>query len=175
MEAVNKVIKTQRPVKMSIQAEQLQLLSRKKARAIIMKVGEATIMLRDNVRKLVNIGHSFKWPKIALMKRKNGTGKATVSINSIENSDLSEGEFRILMSEMNSNQVNEIEQSLQLIEGLRLLLLSGSAEEGTEIIVRTDQLITLTNALKKMRCIEQISEHGNTVNIIPKTQYIVAS
>ena len=131
---------------------------------------KAGIGLRKKAGKLFKRSHEFNWAKMAVMKRKNGTEKEKGSIKRIESPGLREGEFRILMLGVNSDQVNELEQSLYQIEGMRLLLIGGSAEEGTECVVYTDKPMALTDALKKMLFVEDTIENGNTIRVNTKTE-----
>ena len=140
-----------------------------------MKAGQAGRRLRNTLVRLVNIPRGFKWVEKAVIRGKNGTKKEEESIDSIEGFELREGEFRVLMSGVNADQVNEFEQSLYLVKGIRLLLIIGSAEEGTQFIVSTDKQVNLSGALREMGYVECVSENDNTIHVTPKTPCIIAS
>jgi len=146
-----------------------------KKMVINMKAGEAGRRFRNTLGRLANIPRGFKWVEKAVIRGKNGTKKEEESIDSIEGFELREGEFRVLMSGVNADQINEFEQSLYLIKGIRLLLIIGSAEEGTQFIVSTDKQVNLSGALREMGYVEFVSENDNTIHVIPKTPCIIAS
>lgn len=78
---------------------------------------------------------------------------------------LYDNEIKIVTSGSNSDQVNKIEHSLGLIEGLQVLLIGGSEEGATEFVVCTEKPILLINTLKEMLFIEQVIDNGKIIQV----------
>jgi hypothetical protein len=108
-----------------------------------------------------------------VIKRKSNK-EETEWIKGMEDPESRDETFRILVSGMDSHQVNELEQGLYRIEGMRLLLICGSVEDGNEFVVSTSTPIALTKALRGMHFIDDVTENGNTININIKTEYVTA-
>jgi hypothetical protein len=76
-----------------------------------------------------------------------------------------EGIVRIVLLQANLNQVKIVEKYLLQIKNLRLLLVGGSAEAGSEFIVSADKPVPLTSLLRGIEFLEGISAKGSCIQL----------
>ena len=76
-----------------------------------------------------------------------------------------EGIVRIVLPQANLNQVKIVEQYLLQIQNLRLLLVGGSVEAGSEFIVSADKPVPLTSLLERIDFLEGVVAKGNCIQL----------
>ena len=155
---------------------QAELTLKQKAKRLIEELGKARFAVREKVNKATEstkrpreTGCHTEWAAKLTTKTKNDMKPEIESTAKIINPSLYESEIRIVTSGSNSNQVNKLENSLGLIEGLQLLLIGGSVEGCTEFVVSTDKPILLINTLKEMLFIDQVKDNGEIIQVTMKT------
>ena len=67
-------------------------------------------------------------------------------------------------------QVRKLEEHLDQVQDLRLVLVGGSVDEGTEIVVSADKPIPLIDVLREMPPVEQVSKKGKKIQITLRTE-----
>jgi hypothetical protein len=65
-------------------------------------------------------------------------------------------------------QVRKFEKFLTQVKELRLVLVSGSADEGTKIVVFAENPVPLVNMLTEMPPVERVVEKENGIEITLK-------
>jgi hypothetical protein len=67
-------------------------------------------------------------------------------------------------------QVKRLEESLHQSPDLRLVLVSGSVANGTEIVISTENPIPLIDILMKMPPVAQVTKKGKTLQVALKPE-----
>jgi len=62
-------------------------------------------------------------------------------------------------------QARKLEEHLSQVQDLRLVLVGGSVDEGTEIVVSADKPIPLIDILREMPPVEQVAKKGKKIQI----------
>ncbi|MFC2004615.1 hypothetical protein ACFLUY_00140 [Chloroflexota bacterium] len=89
----------------------------------------------------------------------------------IEDGELYEGELRLmLMSPIDLGQMRKLQQCLYQAQDLRIVLLSGSVDEGTSIVVSAARPIPLIDILREMPPVEQVNKVGSKIQIMLKAE-----
>jgi hypothetical protein len=79
------------------------------------------------------------------------------------------GIVRIVLPQANLNQVKIVEQYLLQIQNIRLLLVGGSVESGSEFIVAADKPVPLTSLLEGIEFLEVVVAKGNHIQLTMRT------
>ena len=79
------------------------------------------------------------------------------------------GIVRIVLPQANLNQVKIVEQYLLQIQNIRLLLVGGSVESGSEFIVSADKPVPLTSLLEGIEFLEVVVAKGNHIQLTMRT------
>jgi hypothetical protein len=74
-----------------------------------------------------------------------------------------------IMPPVDSGQLKKLEEHLSQIPDLRLVLISGSIAEGTEIVVSAESPIPLLDILSEIPPVDQVTTKGKTIQITLKT------
>ena len=75
-----------------------------------------------------------------------------------------------IVSPVDYDQVRELEEYLRQVQDLRLVLVRGSVEEGTKIIVSAEKPIPLVSVLREMPPVEQVVKSGKEIQVTLKTK-----
>ena len=67
-------------------------------------------------------------------------------------------------------QVRKLEEYLSQVQDLRLVLIGGSVDEGTEIVVSAENPIPLTDVLREIPPVEQVVKKGKKIQITLKAE-----
>jgi ATPase subunit of ABC transporter with duplicated ATPase domains len=78
---------------------------------------------------------------------------------------LYEGIVRIVVPQANLDQVKIVEDYLLQIKKIRLLLIGGSKEGGSEFIVSADKPVPLISLLERMKSSEEVVMKGNFIQV----------
>ena len=65
-------------------------------------------------------------------------------------------------------QMNKLEEGLRQVEDLRVVLISGSLEEGTKFVVSVGKPIPLVSIIKKIPLVEQVVKKGKEIQVTLK-------
>jgi len=85
--------------------------------------------------------------------------------------ELYQGMVRLtILPPVDSGQVSKLEEHLSQVKDLRLVLVGGSAAEGTEIIVSAENPIPLMDILKEMPPVAQVTKKGKATQITLKAE-----
>jgi hypothetical protein len=71
---------------------------------------------------------------------------------------------------VDSGQVRELEEHLYQVQDLRLVLVGGSIDEGTEIIVSAESPIPLLDILREMPPVAQVIKKGKIAQVTLKAK-----
>ena len=74
-----------------------------------------------------------------------------------------------MLLQANLNQVKIVEQYLLQIQNIRLLLVGGSVEAGSEFIVSADKPVPLTSLLEGIEFLERVVAKGNCIQLTMRT------
>ncbi|MFC1667620.1 hypothetical protein ACFL0P_07190 [Candidatus Omnitrophota bacterium] len=95
----------------------------------------------------------------------------TKQVQGIESTELFEGELDlILVSPVDLGQLRELQKHLCQVPDLRLVLLSGSADKGTTIVVSAEKPIPLIDILREMPPVNQVNNIGSEIQIMLKAE-----
>jgi FKBP-type peptidyl-prolyl cis-trans isomerase len=75
-----------------------------------------------------------------------------------------------IMPPADSGQVKRLEESLHESPDLRLVIVSGSVANGTEMVISTENAIPLVDILMKMPPVAQVAKKGKTLQITLKSE-----
>ena len=88
-------------------------------------------------------------------------------------SELYEGTVRLaVVPPIDSGQVRELEEHLRQVQGLRLVLVGGSAEGGNEIVVSIEKPTPLVSVLREMSPVEEVAKRGKEIQITLKAKQL---
>ena len=62
-------------------------------------------------------------------------------------------------------QLGKLEEHLRQAQGLRLILVGGSADEGTRIVVSVGKGTPLVDVLRELPTVEQVAKKGDEIQI----------
>ena len=68
-------------------------------------------------------------------------------------------------------QMGKLEEYLRQIQNLHLVLVGGSVEEGTEIVVSADKPIPLISVLREMPSVEQVVKKDKEIQVRLKPNF----
>ena len=71
---------------------------------------------------------------------------------------------------VDSGQVRELVEHLSRVPDLHLVLIGGSVEEGTEVIVSAGSPVPLLDILKGMAPVAEVIKKGNTAQVTLKAE-----
>ena len=71
----------------------------------------------------------------------------------------------ILASPVDPGQLKELEKSLRQVQGLRVVLVGSSVEEGTRVMVSVEESIPLVGILSEMSAVEQVAKAGRDIRV----------
>jgi hypothetical protein len=74
------------------------------------------------------------------------------------------------MPPIDIGQVRKLEEYLYQVQDLRLVLVGGSVDEGTEIVVSAENPIPLIDALRELPPVDQIVKKGKTIQLTLKAE-----
>jgi hypothetical protein len=99
-------------------------------------------------------------------------GKATaVKTEKGTDSELYKGEIKLaVMPPVDPGQFRKLEEHLSQVNDLSLVLIGGSATEGTEIIVSADNPLPLLDILREMPPVAEVTKKGKIPHITLKTE-----
>ena len=75
-----------------------------------------------------------------------------------------------IMSPVDLAQMRKLEEYLCQAQDLRLVLVGGSVDEGSKIVVSAGKPIPLIDVLKEMPLVEQVVKKGKKIQITLKTE-----
>lgn len=85
--------------------------------------------------------------------------------------NLYEGMVKLaIASPVDYGQVRELEGYLRQVQGLRLVLVGGSVEEGVKIVVSAEKPIPLVGILRELPPVEQVVEKGKEIQVTLKAK-----
>jgi hypothetical protein len=74
------------------------------------------------------------------------------------------------MSPVDLSQIRNLEEHLGQIQDLRLLLTSGSVDEGTQIIVSAGKPIPLIDVLRRLPPVAEVVKKGKDIQVTLKAE-----
>ena len=85
--------------------------------------------------------------------------------------ELYEGEVKLtIVSPVDLDQMRKLQEYLRQVQDLHLVLVSGSVDEGTAIVVSAAKPIPLIDILKEMPPVEQVVKEGTKIQIMLKAK-----
>jgi len=75
-----------------------------------------------------------------------------------------------IASPVDYEQMKELSEYLRQVQDLRLVLVGGSVEEGTKIVVSVEKPIPLVNVLREMPPVEQVIKKGKEIQVTLKAK-----
>jgi len=85
--------------------------------------------------------------------------------------ELYEGRVKLaIMAPVDLGQLRKLEKCLRQVQDLRLVLVGGSVDEGTTVVVSAEKPIPLIDALREMPPVEQVVKEGGKIRIILKAE-----
>jgi len=85
--------------------------------------------------------------------------------------NLYEGMVKLaIASPVDYGQVRELEGYLRQVQGLRLVLVGGSVEEGVKIVVSAEKPIPLVGILRELPPVEQVVKKGKEIQVTLKAK-----
>ncbi|MFC1953493.1 hypothetical protein ACFLWR_05120 [Chloroflexota bacterium] len=95
--------------------------------------------------------------------------EVTKQVQNIENAELFEGEQNLLLVlPLDSARMREFQKLLNQVHDLRLLLVSGSVEKGTMILVSADKPLPFIHLLREMPPVKQVDMVGTQIQVTIK-------
>ena len=76
----------------------------------------------------------------------------------------------VVLPPVDLEQMKELEKGLHQVQDLRVVLISGSVEEGTKVIVSASKPIPLVSVVSKMPLVEQVVKKGKEIQISLKAK-----
>jgi len=102
-------------------------------------------------------------------KAREAEEKAKREGKEIVGAELYEGEVTLtIVSPVDFRQIRKLQEYLYQVQDLRLVLISGSVDKGTSIVVSVVKPIPLINILREMPPIEQVAPEGKNIQIMLK-------
>ena len=85
--------------------------------------------------------------------------------------ELYEGIVKLaIASPVDYEQMKELNEYLRQVQDLRLVLVEGSVEEGTKIVVSAEKPILLVNVLRGIPPVEQVVKKGKEIQVTLKAK-----
>jgi hypothetical protein len=85
--------------------------------------------------------------------------------------ELDEGIVKlVILPSTDPDQIRELEERLRQVQNLRLVLLGGSIEEGSKIIVAAEKPIPLVRVLREIPLVEQVVKTDKEIQITLKVK-----
>ena len=98
-------------------------------------------------------------------------GKAKGEAEEPVSAELYKGIVKLtIMPPIDIGQVRKLEEYLYQVQDLRLVLVGGSIDEGTEILVSAENPIPLIDALRELPPVDQIVKKGKTIQLTLKVE-----
>jgi hypothetical protein len=98
-------------------------------------------------------------------------GKAKGEAEEPVSAELYKGIVKLtIMPPIDIGQVRKLEEYLYQVQDLRLVLVGGSIDEGTEIVVSAENPIPLIDALRELPPVDQIVKKGKTIQLTLKAE-----
>ncbi len=98
-------------------------------------------------------------------------GKAKGEAEEPVSAELYKGIVKLtIMPPIDIGQVRKLEEYLYQVQDLRLVLVGGSVDEGTEIVVSAENPIPLIDALRELPPVDQIVKKGKTIQLTLKAE-----
>ena len=76
----------------------------------------------------------------------------------------------VVVPPIDLGQMEKLEKDLRQVEDLRLVLVGGSVDEGSQIVVSAGKPIPLIDILREMPPVEQVVKKGNEIQITLKAE-----
>ena len=76
----------------------------------------------------------------------------------------------VILPPVDLEQMKELEEGLHQVQDLRVVLISGSVEEGTKVIVSANKPIPLVSVVSGMPLVEQAVKKGKEIQISLKAK-----
>ena len=76
----------------------------------------------------------------------------------------------MIASPVDLDRIKKLEEYLRQVEDLRLVLVSGSVDEGTAIVVSAEKPISLVDVLREMPPVEQVVKEGERIRVMLKLE-----
>jgi hypothetical protein len=100
---------------------------------------------------------------------KKETKKVAKEANKGASAELHQGTVRLTIAPpVDSDQLRRLEELLYQVEGLKLVLIGGSVDGDTEIVVSAENPLPLLDILSKMPPVAQVVKKGKLVQITLK-------
>ena len=110
-----------------------------------------------------------KETKKAEAQAKKETKKAAKKEDKGTSAEMHQGMMRLtIVPPVDSEQLKRLEEQLYQVEDLRLVLIGGSVDGGTEIVVSAENPLPLLDILEKMPPVAQVVKKGKTAQITLK-------
>ena len=85
--------------------------------------------------------------------------------------ELYEGIVKLaIASPVDYEQMKELSEYLRQVQNLHLVLVGGSVEEGTKIVVSAEKPIPLVSVLREMPPVEQVVKKGKEIQVTLKAK-----
>jgi len=75
-----------------------------------------------------------------------------------------------ILPPVNSNQMKNLEEGLRQVQDLQVVLVSGSMDEGTRVVVSVRKPVPLVSVVGEMPLVEQAVKKGKEIQVSLKTQ-----
>ena len=86
--------------------------------------------------------------------------------------ELYEGTVKLtIVSPVDYKQMRKLEEYLRQVQNLRLVLVGGSVEEGTKIVVSAEKPIPLVSVLREIPSVEQVVKKEKEIQITLKPNF----
>ena len=76
----------------------------------------------------------------------------------------------MILPPVDLEQMKELEEGLSQVQDLRLVLVSGSIEEGTRMVVSAGKPISLISALREISLVDQVIKKDKEIQISLKAK-----
>ena len=76
----------------------------------------------------------------------------------------------VILPPLDSDQMKKLEEGLRQIQDLRVVLISGSMDEGTRVIVSARKPIPLANVIEEIPLVEQVVKKGKEIQVSLKAK-----
>ena len=74
------------------------------------------------------------------------------------------------MPPVDLGQVGELEEYLRQVQNLRLVLIGGSVEEGSEIVVSAEKPVSLISVLREIPLVERVVKKDKEIQVTLKAK-----
>jgi hypothetical protein len=110
-----------------------------------------------------------KEAKKAEAKAKKEAKQAAKEENKGAGTELDKGTVTLtIVSPFDSGQLRKLEEHLYQVQGLSLVLIGGSVDGGTEVVVSAENYLPLLDILREMPPVAQVVRKGKTTQITLK-------